>query len=108
MTIPLEELKEHLRIDESSEGTQDAILERYLEAAISAVEGHIHIPIDEAVDRFTGQPSKAVRQAVLLMVGNLYENREISTAGSNHYHVPYAYRYLLDPYVDYNPVLIKQ
>ena len=63
--LTLTEIKSHLRIDQSAE---DALLNIYLDAA------------EDYISAFLNEPSfpqaPAIKAACLLIIGDLYENRE--------------------------------
>lgn len=96
MRVTLEEVKRHLQIDVEFEG-DDLYINPLIEVAEAAVANHIKCDsLDEA---FPVLPFP-VKHAILLMVGNLYSNRE-SVAFAQSYRVPMSYGYLLEPYVMY-------
>lgn len=96
MHVTLEEVKRHLQIDVEFEG-DDLYINPLIEAAEAAVANHIKCDsLDEA---FPVLPLP-VKHAILLMVGNLYSNRE-PIAFAQSYRVPMSYDYLLGPYVKY-------
>lgn len=93
----LQDVKKHLLID-CSYKCDDEYLEYLIAAAEDAVELSINIPLRNlAVDGFL--PS-AVQAAVMLLVGNLYANREPVSYASV-YKVPYTFDYLISLYKNY-------
>jgi len=69
--MTLDDVKLHLRVDHDDE---DDTISLYLDAAINGVANYLNAEYDDlATDPDTPAPIKA---AVLLAVGDLYENRE--------------------------------
>lgn len=64
----LETAKAHLRVDGNSD---DAMIQIYIDAA----EAHVNDWCDKGIEPFIAYPAP-VSAAVLLIVGDLYENRE--------------------------------
>ncbi|AYA42070.1 phage gp6-like head-tail connector protein [Xenorhabdus nematophila] len=71
--IPLSEIKQHCRIDESST-LEDTLLKGYAEAALEVCQQHIGKRFNEGL-AFT----PAIKVGCLLYIGLLYENREMAT-----------------------------
>ncbi|PHM38422.1 bacteriophage protein [Xenorhabdus mauleonii] len=71
--IPLNEIKQHCRIDES-DALDDALLTAYAEAALEVCQQHIGKRFDTGL-AFT----PAIKVGCLLYIGLLYENREMAT-----------------------------
>ncbi|MDX7988965.1 phage gp6-like head-tail connector protein [Xenorhabdus sp. 12] len=71
--IPLSEIKQHCRIDES-DALDDALLTAYAEAALEVCQQHIGKRFDNGL-AFT----PAIKVGCLLYIGLLYENREMAT-----------------------------
>ncbi|MDE1476573.1 head-tail connector protein [Xenorhabdus bovienii] len=71
--IPLNEIKQHCRIDES-DILDDALLTAYAEAALEVCQQHIGKRFDDGLS-FT----PAIKVGCLLYIGLLYENREMAT-----------------------------
>ncbi|CDH21461.1 head-tail connector protein [Xenorhabdus bovienii] len=71
--IPLNEIKQHCRIDES-DTLDDALLTAYAEAALEVCQQHIGKRFDDGLS-FT----PAIKVGCLLYIGLLYENREMAT-----------------------------
>lgn len=86
--ITLEMVKHQCRIDHDDE---DDLLMRYLNAALIHASNYIDGLLDES--------NPAVQQAVLLLVGHWYDNRE---AVNNDYQTPqstpFGFEALLQPY----------
>ena len=96
MHVTLEEVKRHLQIEAEYEG-DDFYINSLIEA--SEVAAANHLKYDSLDDAFPVLPLP-VKHAILLMVGNLYANRE-PVAFAQSYRVPLSYEYLLGPYVKY-------
>ncbi|REF26053.1 putative phage protein (predicted DNA packaging) [Xenorhabdus cabanillasii] len=71
--IPLSEIRQHCRIDES-DTLDDALLTAYAEAALEVCQQHIGKRFDNGLS-FT----PAIKVGCLLYIGLLYENREMAT-----------------------------
>ncbi|WP_038216394.1 head-tail connector protein, partial [Xenorhabdus bovienii] len=71
--IPLNEIKQHCRLDES-DTFDDALLMGYAEAALEVCQQHIGKRFDNGL-AFT----PAIKVGCLLYIGLLYENREMAT-----------------------------
>lgn len=77
--IELSLVKTHLRVDH---GDEDALIQGYLDAALAHVEQHCDRVLVEApvLPEEMGL-TKDVQQAVLLLVGHWYANREAVASG---------------------------
>lgn len=93
MFLTLSTIKHHLNISEDFHN-DDELLLLYLQASEDAVSKHIDMPLDELVNPKTGYLPKSVEACILLMIGNLYANRE-SVAYSTAVEVPLSYQYLI-------------
>ncbi|CDG20778.1 head-tail connector protein [Xenorhabdus sp. PR6a] len=71
--IPLSEIKQHCRVDES-DTRDDALLVGYANAALEVCQQHIGKRFDNGLT-FT----PAIKVGCLLYIGLLYENREMAT-----------------------------
>ncbi|MCC8198545.1 MAG: head-tail connector protein [Tannerellaceae bacterium] len=99
MLIELQEAKKHLVVDPDYQGDDEYIIS-LIDTAIDAVGLHIRQPLKEIAEEKGYLPSP-LKAAVLLLVGNLYANREpVSYEEVNE--IPYTYEYLLSLYLD-NP-----
>ena len=99
MQIELERIKKHLNID--SGYTQDDDYITYLETvAEQIVEKHIDKTLEDIIAEEGAVPTPLL-QAMLLIIGNLYDNRE-SVAYNNVVEVPNTLTYILSMYRDYN------
>lgn len=98
MYVTLKLAKKHLQIDDSYTD-DDAYITGLIQVAEEAVSQHLDIALqDLLVDGFL--PS-AIVHSILLMVGNLYANRE-PVAYTSVVKVPYTIDYLLGLYKHYN------
>ena len=100
MYITLSEAKQHLIIDSSFTADDEYIL-ALIDVAEDAVSKNINIALENlTVD---GEIPPAVKAAILLLVGNLYANREpVSYASVNK--VPYTFDYLISLYKNYSMI----
>lgn len=97
MYITLEEAKKHLQIDQEFTG-DDAYITSLIEVSEDSVSKHLDIALEGLIAR--GKLPPAVKQAILLMVGNLYANREpVSYSGT--VKIPYTMEYLIGLYKKY-------
>lgn len=97
MYITLDEVKKHLNIDASFKD-DDQYLSDLIDVAEDAVSKHLDIALDELM--VGGKLPPAIIHSILLMVGNLYANRE-PVAYSSVAKVPYTMEYLLGLYKNY-------
>lgn len=99
MYITLDMAKKHLNL-ESSFTEDDEYILGLIEAAESAVEVHVNESLEEIASKNEGCLPTPLLHASLLMIGNLYQNREI--VGAKTAQLPFNYRYLIDLYRNYN------
>lgn len=97
--IPLELAKKHLNLDEDYTEDDEYIL-GLCGAAKGAVEKALNASLDRLAEENGGEVPMAIIQAILLMVGNLYQNREIT--GSKSMALPYNFEYLINLYRHYD------
>lgn len=97
--IPLELAKKHLNLDEEYTEDDEYIL-GLLAAAKGAVEKALNASLDRLASENGGEVPMAIIQAILLMVGNWYQNREIT--GSKVAALPYNFEYLINLYRHYD------
>lgn len=97
MYITLCEAKKHLLIDYSY--NQD---DEYILALIDVAEDAVAINLNVQLASITvgGELPSAVKAAILLLVGNLYANRE-PVAYTSINKVPYTFDYLISLYKNY-------
>lgn len=94
MYITLEQAKKQLLVDEDFR-TDDMYL---IAVAEDSVSKHLDIALDELEVGGTLPP--AIIHAMLLMIGNLYANREPVSYGTV-VKIPYSYEYLIGLYRKY-------
>ena len=99
MYIPLDLAKKHCNIEDSFHDDDEYIV-GLIEAAEQAVRVHVNDDFDVIAAKNGGCLPTPLFQAALLMVGNLYQNREI--VGSKTVALPFNYQYLIDLYRNYN------
>lgn len=96
--LTLDLIKKQLNITDFDEDDQ------YLETLGGAVENAVEIHIDDSLERLVrkngGTLPLALQQAMLLLLGTYYANRE-HIAFSNNYEVGNSYTYLLDLFRNY-------
>lgn len=99
MWVEVEDIKKHLNID--SDFTDD---DEYLEFLISVAEGAISTHLDEGLDYIAsvngGVLPPPLMQAIKLLVGNFYKNRE-SVSSVSQVEIPQSYEYLMMLYKNY-------
>ena len=97
MYIELEKVKSHLNIDTSFKDDDD-----YLSGLIEVAEDAISKPLDQNLEEVMvdGKLPSAILHSILLMVGNLYANRE-PVAYTSVTKVPFTLDYLLGLYKHY-------
>lgn len=99
MHIELEDIKKHLNLD--ADYTDDDSYLVYLESvAEQLVEKHIDKTLEDMIAE-EGEVPKPLLQAMLLMIGNFYDNRESISYG-NAIEVPNTLQYILSMYRDYD------
>lgn len=100
MYVPLELAKKHLNLEPDYKDDDEYIL-GLIDVAERAVKVHINEDLSNIADKDgAGAIPAPIIQAMLLMIGNLYQNREIS--GNKSSALPYNYEYLIDLYRNYN------
>lgn len=98
MYVTLSEAKKHLLVDDSFKDDDDYIL-----ALIDIAEDAVAINLCIQLDSITtgGELPPVVKAAILLLVGNLYANREpVSYTSVNK--IPYTFDYLISLYKNYS------
>lgn len=98
MYITLARAKQHLNIEADYKDEDEYIL-NLIDAAEDAVRKHINDDLGKIARGNGGTLPAAITQAMLLMLGNLYQNREI--VGTKTMKLPYSYQYLIDLYINY-------
>lgn len=97
MYITIDEAKKHLNVDDSYKD-DDTYIGDLIKVAEDSVAQHLDIALDDLV--VDGALPSAISHSILLMVGNLYANRE-PVAYSSVVKVPYTIEYLLGLYKHY-------
>ena len=98
MYLDLSTIKQHLYIDHNDD---DIMLADLITVAEDAVRADLNLDSLEEIEDETGMLPASVIQAMLLLVGTLYANRESVSYGSP-VKVPHTYDYLLSLYRIYN------
>jgi len=93
--ITLDEIKRQVSVDTNID---DTLLGQLGDAAEQATENHIHQPLSNTLG-VDGDLPVALRQAILMMVCTLYENRE--SMSTYQYHYSPAYECLIGPYLKF-------
>lgn len=99
MYLQLYQLKKHLNIDEDFHDDDEYLVE-LAQAAQQVVEVHIDRPLDSLENEEGFIPSSLI-QAMLLLVGTWYANRE-SISFASTYVLPHSYDYIIALYKNYN------
>ena len=87
--LTLTETKLHLRVDDDDE---DALIQSLMDTAAAACADYLNMP---AADLVVAVPAP-VKSAALLLVGDLYQNRE--SQGERPYNKNPTFEALLNPY----------
>ena len=99
MYLQLNQIKKHLNIDEDFKSDDEYLLQ-LAQAAQNVVEVHIDRPLDSLLNEEGNLPSSLI-QAMLLLVGTWYANRESVSFASNSV-LPHSYDYIIALYKNYN------
>lgn len=92
MYLTVDDVKRHLIIDHNDD---DLYLADLITVAQDAVRRDLNLYSLHDIEDCSGMLPAAVIQAMLLLIGTLYANRESVSYGTPH-PVPHAYEYLLD------------
>ena len=95
MALTVNEAKKHLNID-ATFTDDDNYVSLLIDVAKQSVKNAIR---STSTDDVTA--TLPLKHACLLIVGNLYANRE-PVAYSTCVPIPYTFQYLIDPYIDYS------
>jgi uncharacterized phage protein (predicted DNA packaging) len=98
MYVQLYEIKKHLNIDADFHDDGEYLMSLE-EVAEKVVETNIDTKLSNLEDGDGNIPSP-LTQAMLLLIGNFYANRE-SVAFAQSTNVPLSYQYLIDLFRDY-------
>lgn len=105
MYIYIDDVKHHLNIDKDFQDDDNYIMS-LTEVAERVVEKDIDTRLSDLEDEDGDIPSP-LKQAMLLLIGNFYANRE-SVAYTNMVEVPKSYQYLIDLYKNYRGRNLKK
>ena len=97
MYLSVNDVKRHLIIDHNDD---DLYLADLISVAEDAVKRDLNLYSLKDIEDCTGMLPASVIQAMLLLIGSMYSNRESVTFGTPH-EVPLAYSYLLSLYRNY-------
>lgn len=92
MYLSINDVKRHLLIDFNDD---DLYIADLITVAEDAVRNDLNLDSLCEIEGIDGLLPASVIQAMLLLIGTLYANRESVTYGTPH-KVPHAYEYLLD------------
>lgn len=98
MYIELDIAKKHLNIEPDFVDDDEYIL-GLIDMAEQAVRVHVNEDFDTLAEQNGGCLPSPLSQAMLLMIGNMYQNRE--PLGTRNAELPFNYRYLIDLYRNY-------
>lgn len=98
MYIPLDLAKRHLNLEDTYTEDDEYIL-GLISAAESAVEVHVNESLDKLAEKNGGCIPQPLLSAMLVMIGNLFQNREI--IGTKTLELPFNYQYLINLYINY-------
>lgn len=97
MYVTLSKAKQHLQIDQDFKDDDEYIIS-LIQVAEDAVESNLNIPLASLLK--DGWLPQSVYHAILLMIGNLYANREpVSFTSATK--IPYTLEFLLATYKHY-------
>lgn len=98
MYIDIDTAKKHLNIEPDFTEDDEYIL-GLISMAEQAVRVHVNEDFDVLAENNGGCLPTPLIQAMLLMVGNMYQNRE--PLGTKNLALPFNYQYLIDLYRNY-------
>ena len=98
MYIELDYAKKHLNIEQDFTEDDEYIL-GLIDMAEQAVRVHVNEDFDKLAEQNGGCIPAPLLQAMLLMIGNMYQNRE--PLGLKGQALPFNYQYLIDLYRNY-------
>lgn len=97
MYLTLEQVKKHLLVDDGFKA-DDSYITDLITVAEDSVSRHLDIALEELDEG--GKLPPSIIHAMLLMIGNLYANREPVTFGTV-VKIPFTYEYLVGLYKRY-------
>ena len=92
MYLSVADVKRHLIIDHNDD---DLYLADLITVAEDAVRRDLNLYSLKEIEDCTGMLPASVIQAMLLLIGTLYANRETVTYGNVPHIVPHSYEYLI-------------
>lgn len=95
--VTLEDAKKHLNVDFDDD---NGYISTLIEVATERIESHLDIKFDDVFDDTDSIP-KSIKHAILLLIGELYKNRELTTENSVN-ELPFTINYLLTNYKNYS------
>lgn len=98
MYIDLDYAKKHLNIEPDFTEDDEYIL-GLIEVAEASVKVHCNEDFNKLAEENGGCLPAPLLQAMLLMIGNMYQNRE--PLGTRNATLPFNYQYLIDLYRNY-------
>lgn len=98
MYLYIKDIKKHLNIEQDFKD-DDMYITSLAQVAEEIVQADIDTDLSDLEDS-EGEIPSPLKQAMLLLIGNFYANRE-SVAYANMVKVPYSYQYLIDLYKNY-------
>lgn len=97
MYVTIEEIKQHLYIEFEAD---DAMLADMIQASEDIIQKYLNTTFDTLLNE-NGTLPFPIKQAIKIMVGNLYANRESVSFNAYPSKIPYSYEYLLQPYKNF-------
>ena len=99
MYLELSQVKKHILVDETFTD-DDNYIQSLMDVAEASVSKHIDCPL-ACIEQEDGTLPPPVVHAMLLIVGNLYANREPVVMGTIVTELPLSYNYLVNLYRKY-------
>ena len=99
MYLELSQVKKHILVD-ATFTDDDNYIQSLMDVAEASVSKHIDCPL-ACIEQEDGTLPPPVVHAMLLMVGNLYANREPVAVGVSVAELPLSYNYLVNLYRKY-------
>ena len=93
MYLSIDDVKRHLIIDHNDD---DLYLADLITVAEAAVRRDLNLYSLKEIENCSGMLPSCVTQAMLLLIGTLYNSRESVMYGNVPHPVPHSYDYLLD------------
>jgi hypothetical protein len=97
--ITLDQAKKHLNLEPDFVEDDEYIL-GLISMAEQAVRVHVNEDFDTLAEKNGGCLPAPLSQAMLLMIGNMYQNRE--PLGTRNAALPFNYQYLINLYQNYS------